>query len=64
MDYSKNPCPCRNHIGLIPNEAIVGDQAMNHDVTGRVVPGAPAFAELEFMQFLNGYGFLLLSHDP
>ncbi len=36
----------------------------NHEATGWVVPGAPAVAVLGIMTFLNGYGFLLLSHDP
>ena len=35
-----------------------------HTYTHPLVPGVPVVAKLEIMQFLNGYGYLLLSHSP
>ena len=61
VGYSKNPYMWRNRI--IPNEATVGDRSWNHEATGWVVPGPFLVAKLGIMWFLNGYGFLLLSHD-
>ena len=57
--YSKNPYPLRNRI--IPNEATVRAQ---EPLDGIMVSGVPAVAKLGIMPSLNGYGFLLLSHDP
>ena len=36
----------------------------NHETTEQAVVGTPAVAWLGIVEFLNGYGFLLLSHDP
>ncbi len=35
----------------------------NHKAIGQVSPGTLTVAQLEIMRFLNGYGFLLLSHN-
>ena len=56
----KNPYPLRNCI--IPNKATVQTQEQLACIL--VVPGAPTVTLLGIMQLLNGYGFLLLSHDP
>ena len=52
-DKRKNPYPLRKCI--IPNEAT--------GAAGLMVPGALVVAKLGNIQFLNRYGFLLLTHD-
>ncbi len=53
--YRKNPLGSRiNPYWAIPRVP----------ETTRPVPGAPEVVELGTMQFLNGYGFLLLFHVP
>ena len=49
---------------FVTEQTIAVSSILYNEACGLVVPGASELAELGIKEFLNGYGFLLLSNDP
>ena len=60
-EYTKNAYPLKNYI--IPNEATVTTPGTTR-LQAKWIPRPQQLPTWELCFFLNGYGFLFLSHDP